>query len=186
MRELEVPPVIPAIRQSEEWPALGVAPRGGWVFLLGGPLDSVAEATGRLQKRGWTVFVHFDMIRAVSSDGEGLRFFAEYAGPQGIITTHSTTVNQAKKLGLLAIQRIFLLDSQSVQTGIQQVLSTKPDAVEMLPGLLVDVARRVVREIPYPAIAGGLITTREEVEAMRQAGVKGVSTSARALWPRDA
>ncbi|MCY0878965.1 MAG: glycerol-3-phosphate responsive antiterminator [Firmicutes bacterium] len=180
---LEVPAVIPALRQSEDWPLLGVAPRGAWVFLLGGTMDGIAEAAGRLQKRGWTVFVHFDMVRAVSSDVEGLRFFSGYVGPQGIISTHSTTINHAKKLGLWTIQRIFLLDTQSVQTGIQQVLSTKPDAVEIMPGLLVEIARRVVRDLPCPVIAGGLVGTREDVEKMRQVGVKGVSTSARPLWP---
>lgn len=180
---LTVPPVIPAIRRFEEWKELDNWDRElKWVFILGGPLDAVAQATGLLQNRGWVVFVHVDMVRGISTDGEGVRFLAEYAGPNGIISTHSTAIGHAKRSGLIAIQRIFLLDSQSVATGVQQVLSTHPDAIETLPGILPDVTRRLVRQIPYPVIAGGLVSSVEEVKRMREAGVCGVSTSSRDLW----
>ena len=183
MRRLDVPRVIPAIRRFEEWHDLDpweLAPK--WVFILGGPLDAVAQATGLLQKRGWIVFVHVDMVRGLSTDGEGVKFFAEYAGPNGLISTHSTVIGHAKRVGLIAIQRIFLLDSQSVGTGVLQVQSTRPVAIETLPGILPEATRRVVREVPCPVIAGGLITTVEEVHKMLDCGARGVSTSNRSLW----
>jgi glycerol uptake operon antiterminator len=179
----QVPHIIPAIRHSEEWEELAnwrAIPK--WVFILGGAVDAVAQATGLLQKRGWVVFVHLDMVRGCSTDPEGVRFFAEYAGPNGIISTHSTVIGHAKRAGLLTIQRIFLLDSQSIATGVQQVLSTHPDAVETLPGTLADVTQRVVRELPCPVIAGGLVTTMAEVDKMLTAGARGISTSNRLLW----
>lgn len=180
---LVVPHIIPAIRkpqECDELPTWTRTPR--WVFILGGSLERVAQSTALLQKRGWMVFVHLDMVRGCSQDSEGVRFFSEYAGPNGIITTHSAVIAHAKRNGLLAIQRIFLLDSQSVDTGIQQVLSTQPDAVETLPGTLPEVTRRVVRQIPCPVIAGGLVTTMAEVTQMLGVGVRGISTSNRLLW----
>ncbi len=183
MTRLKVPRLIPAIRQLEEWRLLQEsAGDPKWAFVLGGTIDAVAEMTGLLQKRGWTVFVHVDMVRGLSGDSEGIKFFAGYVGSDGIISTHSQAIAHAKKVGLMAIQRIFLLDSQSVTTGVQQVLSTHPDAVEVLPGLLPAVARRVVDAIPYPVIAGGLIQRREEMDIMLAAGVQGISTSQRTLW----
>lgn len=180
----EVPPVIPVLRNPEEWEIL--SGRGGspkWVFLLGGSLDAVAQSTALLQKRGWVVFIHVDMVRGLANDGEGLRFLTEYASPDGIISTHSTTITQAKRVDLWTIQRIFLLDSQSITTGIQQVLSTRPDAVETLPGTLPEATSRIVRGIPCPVIAGGLVSTPEEVASMQAAGVRGISTSNPKLWP---
>ena len=186
-REIEVPTVIPAIRRPEEWGDVGYpSSMPSWVFILGGAVDAVSEATGRLQKRGWWVFVHVDMMRGLSTDAEGLRFLVDFAGPNGVISTHSQTITHAKRVGLWTIQRIFLLDSQSVTTGMQQVLSTRPDAIECLPGVLPEVTRKVVRGLPFPVIAGGLITTREDMDRMRQAGVRGISTSTRVLWPRSA
>lgn len=180
---IEVPRIIPAIRRFEEWEELASwdgEPK--WAFILGGSIDSVAQATGLLQNRGWMVFVHIDMVRGCSTDAEGVRFFAEFAGPNGIISTHSTVISHAKKARLTTIQRIFLLDSQSVATGVQQALSTHPDAVETLPGTLAEVTRRVVREVPCPVIAGGLVSTPADVARMLEVGVRGVSTSNRDLW----
>lgn len=182
---LEIPTIIPAIRKPEEWtalPTLASSPR--WVFILGGTPDALAEATGLLHRQGWRVFVHVDMIRGITTDLEGLRFLAEFVGPDGIISTHSPAITHAKRIGLIAIQRIFLLDSQSVDTGIQQAQSTRPDAVEVLPGIIPRVTARVVREAHCPVIAGGLITTIQEVEVMKRAGVRGLSTSTQSLWPR--
>jgi glycerol uptake operon antiterminator len=153
--------------------------------LLGGPLDAVAQATALLQKHGWVVFIHVDMVRGLSNDAEGLRFLVGYANPDGIISTHSTTITQAKRADLWTIQRIFLLDSQSITTGIQQVLSTRPDAVETLPGTLPEATNRIVRGIPCPVIAGGLVSTHEEVALMNAAGVRGISTSNQKLWLID-
>ncbi len=180
---LDIPHIIPTIRRFEEWEELASwdeSPR--WAFILGGAFDEVAQATGLLQKRGWQVFVHIDMIRGCATDAEGVRFFAEYAGPDGIISTHSAVIGHAKKVRLKTIQRIFLLDSQSVATGVQQVQATRPDAVETLPGTLSEVTGRVVRQIPCPVIAGGLVSSAAEVTRMLDVGVRGISTSNRGLW----
>ncbi len=181
----EVPPVIPVLRNPDDWQTLrgrGIAPK--WVFLLGGTVDAVAQSTAILQKHGWIVFIHVDMVRGLANDAEGLRFLADYASPDGIISTHSTTITHAKRADLWTIQRIFLLDSQSITTGIQQVLSTRPDAVETLPGTLPEATRRIVKGVPCPVIAGGLVSTSEEVTLMQAAGVRGISTSNQKLWPK--
>lgn len=181
----EVPAVIPVLRNPDDWETLrgrGVTPK--WVFLLGGSIDAVAQATALLQKHDWIVFIHVDMVRGLANDFEGLRFLADYASPDGIISTHSTTITHAKRADLWTIQRIFLLDSQSITTGIQQVLSTRPDAVETLPGTLPEATRRIVRGIPCPVIAGGLVSTPQEITLMKAVGVKGISTSNQQLWPK--
>lgn len=180
---LEIPTIIPAIRKPEEWTILPTSvssPR--WVFILGGTPDALAEATGLLHRQGWRVFIHVDMMRGITTDLEGLRFLVEFVDPDGIISTHSPAISHAKRIGLLAIQRIFLLDSQSVNTGIQQAQSTRPDAVEVLPGILPEVTGRVVREAHCPVIAGGLVTKIQEVEVMKNVGVRGLSTSTESLW----
>ena len=182
---LEIPPVIPAIRRPEDWDALpgeGATPR--WIFILGGSIDAVAQATGLLQRKGWHVFLHVDMIHGLSKDLEGLRFLKGFAGPEGIISTHSAIIAHGKRAGFITLQRIFLLDSQSVATGIQQAQATEPDIVETLPGILPEITRQVIKGVPCPVVAGGLITNREQVDAMLGAGAKAVSTSERSLWPK--
>ncbi|MCL5013962.1 MAG: glycerol-3-phosphate responsive antiterminator [Firmicutes bacterium] len=176
-----MPSVIPAIRDPEQWNALGDG-QGRWVFLLGGRVDVVAEAVALLQRRHWHVFVHIDMVKGITGDFEGLRFFREFAAPDGIISTHSHTVNHAVKLGLMTIQRIFLIDSQSVESGIAQVEHQGADAVEVLPGILPNLIRILFSRLTRPLIAGGLITTAEQVEMALAAGAVSVSTSTRDLF----
>ena len=117
--------------------------------------------------------------------GRAFAFFHDFVAPSGIISTHSAVIGHAKRLGLFTVQRIFLLDSQSVLTGIQQAQSTHPDVVETLPGILPEVTRQVVRQVPCPVIAGGLITSQAEIAMMRQAGVQGISTTHSELWPLE-
>lgn len=153
------------------------------LFILGGTLSTLAEPVGRLTHRGWRVFCHVDMVKGLSADVDGLAFLAEFAGPTGIITTHSYTVQLAKKVGLVAIQRIFLVDSQSIQTGITQAKACQPDAVEVLPGLLPRAIRQMVDRIDRPIIAGGLIINENDARMALAAGATSVSTSERRLWP---
>jgi glycerol uptake operon antiterminator len=88
----------------------------------------------------------------------------------------------AQNLGLLAVQRIFLLDSSALRDGEANVRSCRPDLVEVLPGVAVQAIRLAVDAFDRPLIAGGLIRTREEVMAALGAGALAVSTGERALW----
>lgn len=128
------------------------------------------------------MFVHLDMLHGISHDVDGLRFLKNYAGPDGIISTHSQTILSANRAGLLTIQRIFLLDSQSVQTGIAQVKTSHPDALETLPGLMPDIVHRLIRRVSCPVIVGGLITKPEHIDQLLTVGASGVSTSTANLW----
>ncbi len=176
-----MPSIIPALRDAGKWNVLSEG-QGGWVFLLGGRIDAVAEAVALLQRRHRQVFVHIDMVRGLTGDFEALRFFHEFAAPDGIISTHGHTLNHAAKLGMMTIQRIFLIDSQSVESGIAQVERQEADAVEVLPGVLPNLIQQLFSRIKQPLIAGGLITSLEQVHQALAAGAVSVSTSNSGLF----
>ena len=171
-----MPSVIPALRDTDKWNILGEG-QGRWVFLLGGRVDAVAEAVALLQRRHWQVFVHIDMVKGLTWDFEALRFFHEFAAPDGIISTHGHAVNNAGKLGMMTIQRIFLIDSQSVDSGITQIERQGADAVEVLPGILPNLVQKLLSRLKQPLIAGGLITSIGQVQEALRAGAVSVSTS---------
>ncbi|WP_298211563.1 glycerol-3-phosphate responsive antiterminator [Ferrimicrobium sp.] len=181
IRADEIPKIIFAAREPADVLAMLAGMEPSWVFLLGGSASEVLGASKLLSDRGFSVFVHVDMLRGISNDSEGMRLLASFGHPKGIITTHPSAVNAAKKLGLLAIERIFLLDSLSVESGLRNVLRTKPDAVEVLPGVLPEQITKVADSIDVPLIAGGLITHLDQVTAALKAGARGVSTSSGSL-----
>jgi len=93
-------------------------------------------------------------------------------------------IGPAKREGLLAVQRLFALDSESLEAGLPTVEKAAPDAVEMLPSVILPtIAGQLARRgtLP-PLIAGGLIRTAAQVDAVLSAGAVAVSTSETSLW----
>jgi len=50
-------------------------------------------------------------------DASGIRFLADEIGIDGIITNQKNFITHARKLGLLTIQRVFILDSAFIKQG---------------------------------------------------------------------
>ncbi len=83
---------------------------------------------------------------------------------------------------VLTIQRLFLLDSLSLDTGIHSIKTHDPDAVEILPGVMPKVTKQIVIKTDKPIIAGGLIKDKDDVIQSLRAGAMGISTSAPDIW----
>lgn len=184
-RRESIPPIILAVRDPGDLPKIVQTEPPGWLFILGGSLEQVAVATVKLTARSWTVFVHVDMVKGMTNDFEGIRFLQTFAHPAGIISTHPFAISHAKKVGLLGIQRVFLLDSQSIESGLKQVDRAGADIVEVLPGILPDMISALALRVSQPLIAGGLITSERQVAEAREAGAVAISTSDRRLYHRS-
>ncbi len=155
------------------------------VFLLTGNLMTTADYVKQLRQAGKDVFIHLDFIDGISSSKSALGFVAKFWKPTGIITTKSHIVKTAKEAGLMTIQRIFLLDGSAVTKGIEMVNTSRPDAVEIMPGILPKVVDKLSRTLDYPIIAGGLITEVSEVHEALQAGALAVSSGNPKMWNMD-
>lgn len=177
-------PIIPAIRQQRDLHEALASP-AGVVFLLAATVFNLPEACAQAKGAGKIFFVHLDMIQGLSKDAFGVQWVAQQAKPSGIITTRAHLVGEARSHSLLVIQRTFLLDSQSVHTGVEMVKDARPDVLEILPGIVPSEIQDIARRVPVPVIAGGLIKTRSQCIAALRAGAAGVSTSHRELWAAD-
>lgn len=175
-------PIIAGVRGKTD---LNAAIESGvqTVFFLEASLFAVREMVARVADLGILSFSHVDLMTGIGKDAEGMKFLAEEVGLDGIVTTRSHLVKAAKEANLLTVQRIFLLDSESLRTGFQVVSNSEPDAVEVLPALVVPYLRDVLqKELSIPIIAGGLISTAEELRRVLQPPVVAVSTSRKELW----
>lgn len=176
-----VSPIVLATRDFKEIPAAIQSPHKT-VFLLSGNLNSIGEAVRTVRSAGKDVFIHFDLIDGLGKDSHALKWVAETVQPTGILTTRGALVTQARSLGLATVQRMFLLDSQSIQTGLTIVKDVKPDFLEVMPGLLPEIIAQLVQKIACPIIAGGLCKNIAHFESARSAGAVAISTSDRELW----
>lgn len=173
--------VIPAVRRVEDLQE-ACQSEGPVVFLLIGDLFTAGDYVNQVRSAGKKVFLHVDFIAGLSSDPIVMKFIAERLRPTGIISTKSHFIKHAKKNGLLAIQRLFLIDTSALEHGIHNMEQSDPDAVEIMPGLIPRVITQLKQRISIPIIAGGLIQERSEIELALSAGASGVSMGNKALW----
>lgn len=95
----------------------------------------------------------------------------------------SQLIITGRKEGLLTVHRLFAHDSPSIETGIRVLKQSKPDFIEVLPGVaLAQVVGYLREHFQQPLIAAGLVKTVEDVRKILQAGAVAVDTSAENLW----
>ncbi len=128
------------------------------------------------------IFIHMDLVRGLSNDREAVRFVANNLSVAGIVSTKSTTIKAAKKHGLLAIQRTFLIDSKSLVKTIESVKENNPDVIEIMPAVVNTNIRFIKEETNKPIILGCLIKNEDEIKAILASDVEGVSFSEKTLW----
>lgn len=174
-------PIIAAIRDPKDLPQALACPQPV-IFLLTGDISNIVDLVRKVRAAGKEVFVHFDLITGLSKDSHALDWLAQAAPPTGIITTRNPLVTHARSLGLVTIQRTFMLDSQSIQMAMEQARKVKPDFLEAMPGIAPEGIRLLVEQAHCPVIAGGLVRTVEQVKAALNAGAIAISTSAPNLW----
>jgi glycerol uptake operon antiterminator len=184
LSQLRNHPIIAAIRDPAD---VGLALESpiNTVFLLSGHLLNIVEMIRRAAREERFVFVHLDLIDGLAKDQHGVRWLAEAGRPTGVITTRASMVSAARVLGLATIQRVFLLDSQSIHTGLEVAHNTRADVLELLPGILPEVIRELLPRANRPLIAGGLIKTPEQCRGALAAGAWAISTSDHRLWRLD-
>lgn len=178
---LEAQPVIAAVRDVPGLEAALKSPAAA-VFLVNATLKNLRERVGRLKEHGKSAFVHLEMVAGLSKDAAALEFLKEEIHPTGIITTKPNLIPAARHLGLITIQRLFVLDSLSVQTGLKMMQGNQPDFIEIMPGVIPKVIPEIRRHTRIPVIAGGMISTKEEIIEQLRVGVIAVSTGKEELW----
>ncbi|MBF8982729.1 glycerol-3-phosphate responsive antiterminator [Lutibacter sp. B2] len=152
------------------------------IFLLGGNIFNLKQIVDRVHEAEMEIYVHLDLVEGFSREGIVLKYIKENINPNGIITTKSNLIKSAKELDLFVIQRLFLLDSLSLDTGIKSIKHTRPDAIEILPGVMPKITKIISKSTNIPIITGGLIKDKEDVIASLKAGAMGISTTKEEIW----
>jgi glycerol uptake operon antiterminator len=149
----------------------------GIVFVLFGDLLTIPHIVAKLKDADKTVLVHLDLIEGLSSRDVAVDFLVENTRADGVLSTKANLVKHAKSRGLLAVQRFFVLDSMALINVEKHFPLEYADAIEILPGLMPKVIRKLAALIDKPIIAGGLISDQEDVRHALEAGAVSVSTT---------
>ena len=152
------------------------------IFLLTGNIFNLKEISQKVRSKNKGLYIHIESIDGFSKDTWGLEYIVKNIYPDGIITEKNNLVKLCKDMGVFTIQRLFLLDSLSLTSGISSIKSVRPDAVEVLPGLMPKIVKEIREETRIPIVAGGLIRDKVDVIDSLNAGAVGISTSRKDVW----
>lgn len=154
----------------------------GIVFILYGDICSIGGIVHRVKEQGRLAMVHLDLVTGLDSREVAVDYIREMTEADGIISTRTSQINRARELGLYTVHRFFALDSRSLENIHRQSAATRPDCIEILPGVIPKVVARITREQKIPVIAGGMIDDKEDVMLALKAGAMAISTTKQELW----
>lgn len=128
------------------------------------------------------MFLHADLIQGLKNDEYAAEYLCQEIRPDGLISTRSSVILKAKQKGIVAIQRVFLLDTLALEKNYALLDKTRPDYIEVLPGAMPHMIEEVYERTGIPIFAGGLIRTPTQVEEAIAAGAMAVTTSSKELF----
>ncbi|GHH98389.1 glycerol-3-phosphate responsive antiterminator [Neobacillus kokaensis] len=131
---------------------------------------------------GKKMVYHVDLIHGIKNDEYATEYICQEFKPFGLISTKASVIQKAKQKGVMAVQRIFLIDSHALEKSYKLLEKTQPDYIEVLPGAIPWMIAEVKERVNIPILAGGLIRTADDVKNALQAGAAAITTSKRDLW----
>lgn len=179
---VEENPVIAAVKDEKGLSLCCSSGEIRVVFVLFGDLVGIGGIVDRIKEAGKLAMVHVDLIEGLGSREIAVDFIKTYTKADGIISTRPSLIKRGKELGLYTTLRIFLLDSMSLGNVDRQLASAKPDMLEILPGLMPKIIRKISKMTRIPVIAGGLISDKEDVIGALSAGALAVSSTNPEVW----
>lgn len=179
---LEENPVIAAVKDDSGLEVCLKSDNVRIVFTLYGTICDIDQIVRKVKEAGKTAMLHIDLIDGLSGREIAVRYVKQRTDADGVISTKPSVISEARKLGLYTILRVFVLDSMAYENLQKEIRLCRPDAVEILPGLMPKVIRKITEQHRTPVIAGGLISDREDVMAALQAGAVSVSSSNQKVW----
>ncbi|MFS0727513.1 glycerol-3-phosphate responsive antiterminator [Paenibacillus sp. 1P07SE] len=178
---LEKQIMLPAARRMKDLEKLLTRPFD-YIVILDTHIGQLQPVVQLARAHGKKPLLHADLIGGLKNDEEAAEYLCQVVKPAGIISTRAGVIAKTKQNGILAIQRLFMLDTNALEKSYALFEKTSPDYIEVLPGVIPHMISEVRDRTGIPVIAGGLVRTAAEVQQAIDAGAVAVTTSRTELW----
>lgn len=152
------------------------------IFLLTGNIFNLKEIATKVRMKNKGLFINIDSIDGFSKDTWGLEYIIKNIYPDGIITEKENLIKLSKSMGVFTIQRLFIMDSKSLKNAMESIKITRPNVIEILPGIMPKIIEKIINDIKLPAISSGLISDKEDLDSIFKAGAIAISSSKKSIW----
>lgn len=181
LEALEDSPVIAAIKDQDGLEKC-MQCESSIIFILYGDICNIAGIVEKVKSAGKIAMVHVDLIHGLSSKEIAIDFIRQYTKADGIITTKAPLIKHARELNLYTIHRFFVIDSMAYESIQKTMRGGKPDCIEILPALMPKVIKKICKSSPIPVIAGGMVSEKDDIMALLQAGAVSISSTNQETW----
>lgn len=175
--------IVPAVKHLEDLAEVLNIPWISVVILIGGDINDLEEVLKiRSRYPEKYLLAHVDLIEGIGKDEAGMRYLKRL-GLEGVVSVKWPLLRYAKENKLLTVQRLFLVDSEAIRTGLKVIKKVTPDAIEILPATVPKFAIDEFRKVTDLSIlGGGLLRTEKDVHTALSNGLTAVTASRRNLW----
>ena len=177
----EVNPIIAAVKNEEQLET-AIHTDCSIIFFLFGNICNISELVKKAKDAGKLAFVHIELTTGLAGKEVAVDFIKNFTQADGIISIKPSLIKRAKVLGMLTVLRIFLVDSLALTNLSKQIAACDADIIEIMPGVMPKIIRRVKELVDVPVIVGGLITDKEDIMNALSAGAQCISTTHEVAW----
>lgn len=181
LQHLNSAPIIAAAKDENGLDECLSSPCAAVVVLFGNVLD-ISGIVERIVLANRIAIVHLDLIDGLSATASAVDYIREKTLATGIISTKSVLIKRARQIGLIAIQRFFLLDSLALSNISKQIKQNAPDFIEIIPGAMPKIIKEVASSTATPVMTGGLIRDTKDALNALEAGAIAVSVTNKNLF----
>ncbi|MGL6063552.1 MAG: glycerol-3-phosphate responsive antiterminator [Fusobacteriaceae bacterium] len=157
--------------------------KSSFVIFEMGDFISLKERVEQLKIVGKEVFVKINEIEGLKEEDDATMVFLKSIGVIGVTSNKTKVLAKAKKVGLKTVYTAFIFDTKSFGTTLKNIKISKPDIIEIRPGLMTKVIKIIKAENEnIPIWSTGLITEEYEIQEALKCGAQTVVTSKIELW----
>ena len=85
------------------------------IFILFGDIINLPNIVKKVKLCGKLVFVHMDLIEGLDAKEISAKYIRDFTEADGIISTKSNVIKAGNEMGLITVQRFFMLDSMAME-----------------------------------------------------------------------
>lgn len=153
-----------------------------YIVVLDTHISQIKSIIDTAKANGKKVLLHADLIEGLKNDEYAAEYLCQVIKPAGLISTRAGVITKTKQNGLIAVQRVFLLDTNALEKNYALLERTQPDFIEALPGIIPHIIAEVYERTGIPVLAGGFIRSTHDVEQALAKGATAITTSNTELW----
>ncbi|RDY31504.1 glycerol-3-phosphate responsive antiterminator [Lachnotalea glycerini] len=168
--------VIPAIANEKDFEKF-LESKYTYCVIMNMNISQLGILIDMAHKQKKKALVHIDLIHGLANDEYGCEYTCQRLRADGVISTKGKVVEMAKRNKKIAILRLFLIDSKSLDKGLSLCNTVLPDYMEVLPGIADSIIPYIKSRVNVSIMSGGLIKTEEQIDACLNKGAIAVTVS---------